>query len=54
MEESANRLYKIFNTTADNMNVNLNYVRKKIYLQNKNVPWEHEQFSSKIIIYKPF
>jgi len=48
VEESANRLYKIFNTTADNMNLELKYIRKKIYLQNKNVPWEHEQFTSKL------
>lgn len=49
LEESAKRLYKIFNSTSENMEVDLQYVKKKIYLKNKNVPWEHEQFSKKKI-----
>jgi len=48
-EESANRLYKIFNVTSENMNIPLKYIRKKIFLQHKTVPWEHEQFSSKLL-----
>jgi hypothetical protein len=34
------------------MNFNLNFVKKKIYLSSKLVPWEHEQFSSKSQTYK--
>jgi hypothetical protein len=49
-EENAFRLYKIFNTTAENMNFTLNYVKKKVYLSNTVVPWEHEQFSKKKIL----
>lgn len=49
-EESSNRLYKIFNLTAANMNINLNYNKKKVFLTNKVVPWEHEQFSKKKIL----
>jgi hypothetical protein len=46
VEENASRLYKIFNATSENMNFNLNFMKKKIYLSAKVVPWEHEQFSS--------
>lgn len=49
IEESANKLYRIFNSTADNMEIPMKYIRKKIFLQQKNVPWEHEQFSSKLV-----
>ena len=33
------------------MNFNLNFIKKKIYLSAKVVPWEHEQFSSNYTIY---
>jgi hypothetical protein len=49
-EENASRLYKIFSTTSENMNFNLNYTKKKIFLSNTVVPWEHEQFSKKKIL----
>jgi hypothetical protein len=49
-EENALRLYKIFNTTSENMNFTLNYVKKKVYLSSSVVPWEHEQFSKKKIL----
>jgi hypothetical protein len=49
-EETAHKLYKVFNTTAENMNFNLNYIKKKVFLTNKIVPWEHEQFSKKKIL----
>jgi len=49
-EESAQRLYKIFKATSENMNFNLNYTKKKIFLTNTVVPWEHEQFSKKKFI----
>jgi hypothetical protein len=49
-EENAMRLYKIFNTTAENMNFTLNYIKKKVFLSNSVVPWEHEQFSKKKIL----
>jgi NTP pyrophosphatase (non-canonical NTP hydrolase) len=49
-EENANRLYKIFNTTSENMNFTLNYIKKKVYLSSSIVPWEHEQFSKKKIL----
>lgn len=49
-EESSNRLYKIFNLTSQNMNIDLEYNKKKIFLTNKVVPWEHEQFSKKKIL----
>ncbi|MCQ2816952.1 MAG: M28 family peptidase [archaeon] len=49
-EESSNKLYKIFNLTSQNMNINLNYNKKKVFLNNKVVPWEHEQFSKKKIL----
>ena len=49
-EDIPNKLYSIFNTTSGNMNVNLTYIKKKIFLTNKYVPWEHEQFSKKKII----
>lgn len=49
-EENALRLYKIFNTTAENMNFTLNYIKKKVFLSNTVVPWEHEQFSKKKIL----
>jgi hypothetical protein len=42
-----NKIYKIFNTTSQNMNFNLIYDKKKVFLSNKYVPWEHEQFSKK-------
>jgi hypothetical protein len=32
------------------MNFNLNYSKKKIFLSEKFVPWEHEQFSKKKIL----
>lgn len=32
------------------MNFNLNFIKKKIYLSAKTVPWEHEQFSKKKIL----
>ena len=32
------------------MNFNLNFVKKKIYLSAKVIPWEHEQFSKKKIL----
>jgi hypothetical protein len=49
-EENAMRLYKIFNTTSENMNFTLNYVKKKVFLSSNTVPWEHEQFSKKKIL----
>jgi len=49
-EEEANRLYKIFSATAENMNLPLNYAKKKVFLTNNVVPWEHEQFSKKKIL----
>ena len=49
-EEEANRLYKIFSATAENMNLPLNYAKKKVFLTNTVVPWEHEQFSKKKIL----
>jgi len=49
-EETAQKLYKVFNTTSENMNFNLNYIKKKVFLTNKIVPWEHEQFSKKKIL----
>ncbi len=49
-EENAMRLYKIFNTTSENMNFTLNYVKKKVFLSSTTVPWEHEQFSKKKIL----
>lgn len=49
-EENASRLYKIFSATSENMNINLNYIKKKIFLTNTVVPWEHEQFSKKKIL----
>jgi Zn-dependent M28 family amino/carboxypeptidase len=49
-EENASRLYKIFTATSENMNFNLNYAKKKIFLTNTVVPWEHEQFSKKKIL----
>jgi hypothetical protein len=45
-----NKIYKIFNTTSQNMNFNLIYNKKKVFLSNKYVPWEHEQFSKKKIL----
>ena len=32
------------------MNFNLNYNKKKVFLSEKFVPWEHEQFSKKKIL----
>ncbi len=49
-EENAYKLYKIFNTTSENMNFTLNYIKKKVYLKSEILPWEHEQFSKKKII----
>ncbi len=49
-EETAQKIYKIFNTTAENMEFDVNYIKKKVFLTNKVVPWEHEQFSKKKIL----
>jgi len=49
-EETALKMYKIFNTTSENMEIGLNYIKKKVFLTNKVVPWEHEQFSKKKIL----
>ena len=49
-EVTPNKLYNIFNITAKNMEINLNYVKKKVFLSEDFVPWEHEQFSKKKII----
>ena len=49
-EVTPNKLYNIFNTTAKNMDINLNYIKKKVFLSEDFVPWEHEQFSKKKII----
>jgi hypothetical protein len=49
-EVTPNKLYSIFNTTAKNMDINLNYIKKKVFLSEDFVPWEHEQFSKKKII----
>ena len=49
-EMTPNKIYKIFNTTSQNMNFNLIYDKKKVFLSNKYVPWEHEQFSKKKIL----
>jgi hypothetical protein len=32
------------------MDFNIEYIKKKVYLTNKVVPWEHEQFSKKKIL----
>ena len=32
------------------MNINLNYIKKKVFLTEDFVPWEHEQFSKRKII----
>ena len=49
-EVTPNKLYNIFNITAKNMNINLNYIKKKVFLTEDFVPWEHEQFSKRKII----
>ena len=49
-EMSTNKLYYIFNSTSKNMGLNLTYVRKKVFLGEEYVPWEHEQFSKKKIL----
>lgn len=49
-EDNAQRLYKIFNATSENMNFTLDYIKKKVFLESKIVPWEHEQFSKKKIL----
>lgn len=49
-EVTPNKLYNIFNTTAKNMDINLNYIKKKVFLSEDYVPWEHEQFSKRKII----
>lgn len=49
-EETAQKIYKIFNSTAENMEFDVNYIKKKVFLTNKVVPWEHEQFSKKKIL----
>ena len=49
-EVTPNKLYSIFNLTAKNMNINLNYIKKKVFLTEDFVPWEHEQFSKRKII----
>lgn len=38
------------NNTAVNMELNLNYNKKKIFLADKHVPWEHEEYSKKKIL----
>lgn len=32
------------------MDINLNYIKKKVFLSEDYVPWEHEQFSKRKII----
>jgi len=49
-EMTPNKLYNIFNITAKNMGINLNYIKKKVFLSEDFVPWEHEQFSKRKII----
>ena len=49
-EVTPNKLYNIFNITAKNMGIELNYVKKKVFLTEDFVPWEHEQFSKRKII----
>lgn len=49
-EVTPNKLYNIFNMTAKNMNITLNYIKKKVFLTDNYVPWEHEQFSKRKII----
>ena len=49
-EVTPNKLYNIFNLTAKNMGIELNYVKKKVFLTEDFVPWEHEQFSKRKII----
>ena len=49
-EVTPNKLYNIFNLTAKNMGIELNYIKKKVFLTEDFVPWEHEQFSKRKII----
>ena len=49
-EDTPLKLYTIFNKTSENMDFNLHYLKKKVFLANKVVPWEHEQFSKEKII----
>ena len=49
-EMTPNKLYALFNSTAKNMDIKLNYVKKKVFLTENYVPWEHEQFSKRKII----
>lgn len=49
-EVTPNKFYNIFNITAKNMGINLTYVKKKVFLTEDFVPWEHEQFSKRKII----
>ena len=49
-EFTPNLLYEIFNKTAKKNKIGLNYEKKKIYLSNVYVPWQHEQFSKKKIL----
>ena len=49
-EVTPNKLYNIFNLTSKNMGIELNYVKKKVFLTEDFVPWEHEQFSKRKII----
>ena len=49
-EEIPLKLYNIFNVTSSNMGFKLKYKKKKVFLANKVVPWEHEQFSKEKII----
>lgn len=49
-EVTPNKLYNIFNNTSKNLDIKLNYVKKKVYLTEDYVPWEHEQFSKRKII----
>jgi len=44
------RLQNSFNSTAENMEINLQYKKKKVFLSEKNVPWEHEQYSKKKVL----
>lgn len=49
-EDLAYRIHKSLNTTSANMDINLNFKKKKVFLSEKIVPWEHEQFSKKKIL----
>ena len=49
-EMTPNKLYSLFNSTAKNMGIKLNYIKKKVFLTENYVPWQHEQFSKRKII----